>query len=247
MIRLGVNIDHVATVREARKTIEPDPVAAAVLVELGQGDGITVHLREDRRHIQTRDVEILRKVVRTKLNLEMSTAASILKIACKIKPDQATLVPEKRQEITTEGGLDVVGQFKKIKAAVNTLQKNGIVVSLFIDAEKKQIEAAAKTGAEFIELHTGQYANARTEKAGQKQLEILAKGAILAKSLGLRINAGHGLTYQNTRELLETVPYLEELNIGHSIIAKAVLVGLECAVSDMKAIVESVKQGDKEA
>ncbi|MCP4650559.1 MAG: pyridoxine 5'-phosphate synthase [PVC group bacterium] len=244
MVKLGVNIDHVATVRQARRTIEPDPVAAAVLVELAGGDGITVHLREDRRHINDRDVDILRQVVRTKLNLEMSIAPSIVKIACRIKPDQVTLVPEKRQEITTEGGLNVSGQLKKIKKTVKTLQKKGIVVSLFIAAEKKQIEAASKTGAEFIELHTGRYANMKSKKTADKELRVLAIGAVLAKSLGLRVNAGHGLTYLNTRELVETVPYLEELNIGHSIVSKAVLVGMENAVLEMKELINSCQQGD---
>ena len=239
MIRLGINIDHVATVRQARLSVEPEPVAAAVLVELAGGDGITVHLREDRRHINDRDVTLLREVVQTRLNLEMSIAPKIVSIAAKIKPDQATLVPEKRQEITTEGGLDVVAGFVKIKKAVTTLKKKGIVVSLFIDAEKKQIEAASRTGAEFIEIHTGVYANVKNECQVKKQLEIITKAAVLAKSLGLRVNAGHGLTYQNTRGLVEAVPYLEELNIGHSIIARAVLVGMDKAVREMKAIIQA--------
>ena len=241
MIRLGVNIDHVATIRQARRTVEPDPAAAAVLVELAGGDGITVHLREDRRHINDRDVVLLKQIVRTKLNLEMSIAPKIIDIACRIKPEQATLVPEKRQEITTEGGLDVLGGFGKIKKAVTALKKKGIVVSLFIDAEKDQIEAASRTGAEYIELHTGTYANTTNERQAKKQLDILAKAAVLAKSLGLRINAGHGLTYQNTLDLVCAVPYLEELNIGHSIVSRAVLVGMEIAVQDMQAIIQ---QGD---
>lgn len=238
MTRLGVNIDHVATLRQARATVEPDPIAAAVIVELAGADGITVHLREDRRHINDRDVEILRKVVRTRLNLEMSVAREIVDIASRIKPEQATLVPERRQELTTEGGLDVLRQQTKIKQVVDKLKKRGITVSLFIEPQIKQIKAAKKTGATHIELHTGTFAGASTDKQIQKQLEILSEGAAFAKFSGLRVNAGHGLNYWNTKLLLQKIPGIEELNIGHSIISRAVLVGLDRAVREMRDIID---------
>lgn len=238
--RLGVNIDHVATLRQARRTVEPDPLAAALLVELAGADGITVHLREDRRHINDRDVQILRSTVRTRLNLEMAAAADIVNIACKIKPDQATLVPEKRQEITTEGGLDVLRQKPKIKNVIKKLKQKGILVSLFIEPDTEQIHAAYDAGADAVELHTGKYANAKKPKAIKRELKRLKEAAVLTGSLGLGINAGHGLTYINTKPLLLEIPGLEELNIGHSIISRAVLVGMEKAVSQMKAIIDSV-------
>jgi len=236
MTKLGVNIDHVATVRQARRTTEPDPVAAAFAAESGGADGITIHLREDRRHIQDRDLEILRKVVFSKLNLEMAVAEPIIKIALRVKPDQCTLVPERRQEITTEGGLDVKGGFKRVKKAVERLQAKGMVVSLFIDAERDQIQAALDTGAEFIELHTGKYANAKTERAVARELKRLAEGADFARKIGLRVNAGHGLTYRNVAPIVRELK-AEELNIGHSIIARAIFVGLERAVREMKEII----------
>ncbi len=239
MIRLGVNIDHVATIRQARKTVEPDPVAAAVIAELAGADGITVHLREDRRHINDRDVQVLRETVQTRLNLEMSIASAIVNIACRIKPDQATLVPEKRQELTTEGGLDIIGKEKKIKAVIEKLKAKAIIVSLFIEADIKQIEAAKKVGADAIELHTGTYANAKTEKNIKRQLDKLAKAAKFARSIGLAVYAGHGLTYQNTAILLNKIPDLEELNIGHSIISRAVLTGMDEAVRQMKMIIDT--------
>ena len=239
MCRLGINIDHVATLRQARRTVEPNPVAAAVIAECAGADGITVHLREDRRHINDDDVTILRKVVRTRLNLEMSVAPEIVAIACRLKPDQATLVPERRQEITTEGGLDVITQQGKIKQVVSRLQKKGIIISLFIEADTKQIQAAKKTGATFIELHTGAFANAKKEKDREKRLSMLAQGAELARSVGLRVNAGHGLDYWNTKHLLRRIPDLEELNIGHAIISRAVLVGLDRAVREMRAIIDT--------
>ncbi|MBI4846085.1 MAG: pyridoxine 5'-phosphate synthase [Candidatus Omnitrophica bacterium] len=239
MIKLGVNIDHIATLRQARKTIEPDPVAAAVIAELAGADGITVHLREDRRHINDRDIALLRKVVRTRLNLEMSIAKEIVGIAMRVKPDQATLVPEKRQEITTEGGLNVAAGFKKIKEVTGKLQKNGIIVSLFVDPEEEQIRAASKVKAEFIELHTGMFAKAKNGINAEKELDILEQSAKLAKSLGLRVNAGHGLDYWNTKQLVQKIPDLEELNIGHAIIARAVLVGLDKAVGEMKALIDN--------
>ncbi|MFH1778283.1 MAG: pyridoxine 5'-phosphate synthase [Candidatus Omnitrophota bacterium] len=236
MIKLGVNIDHVATLRQARKGTEPDPIWAAAIAELSGADCITVHLREDRRHISKRDVEILRRTVRTKLNLEMSIASEIVSIALEIKPQQATLVPEKREEITTEGGLDVLANEKLIKETVKELQIKGIAVSLFIDPEKAQIEAAKRTGAEFIELHTGRYANINHEAQEKKELANLHESAIFAVSLGLRVNAGHGLNYWNTKALVKKITIIEELNIGHAIISRAVFAGLERAVREMKKL-----------
>jgi pyridoxine 5-phosphate synthase len=229
---LGVNIDHVATIRQARRTVEPDPVAAAVLAELGGADGITVHLREDRRHMQDRDVRLLRQTVRSHLNLEMAATTEMLAIALDIKPDYVTLVPEKREEITTEGGLDIVGQIDKIGEMVEKLQNSGIPVSLFIDANTSQIEASAKIKAKFIELHTGQYAEA-TLANRDRELAVLATGCEHAIALGLRVNAGHGLTYWNIYPVA-CLPGMEELNIGHTIVSRAVLVGMERAVREMK-------------
>lgn len=233
MLTLGVNIDHIATIRQARRTVEPDPVAAAVLAELAGADGITVHLREDRRHIQDRDVRLLRQTVRTHLNLEMAPTNEMVAIALDIKPDYVTLVPEKREEVTTEGGLDVVSQISQISEIVADLQNASIPVSLFIDADLAQIEAAARMQAKFIELHTGSYAEARDEASRQKELAILAKGCEQALASGLRVNAGHGLTYWNVYPVA-CLEGMEELNIGHSIISRAVLVGLERAVREMK-------------
>jgi pyridoxine 5-phosphate synthase len=230
---LGVNIDHVATIRQARRTVEPDPVAAAVLAELAGADGITVHLREDRRHMQDRDVRLLRQTVRSHLNLEMAATDEMVAIALDVCPDYVTLVPEKREEITTEGGLDIAGQLERMKFVVGKLQEAGIPVSLFIDADERQIAASAAVKARFIELHTGQYAEAKGEAAQEKELGILRQGCEWAIAAGLRINAGHGLTYWNVRPVV-TLPGMEELNIGHSIISRAVLVGLERAVQDMK-------------
>lgn len=233
MPTLGVNIDHVATIRQARQTIEPDPVAAAVLAELGGADGITVHLREDRRHIQERDVRILRQTVRTHLNLEMAATPEMVALALEIQPDYVTLVPERRQEITTEGGLDAIAQIDTLTQVVETLQNAEIPVSLFIDADPEQIRAAAKTKARFIELHTGQYAEAKGEAAQLKELQTIARGLWQAKDLGLRVNAGHGLTYLNVYPVAQ-LEGMEELNIGHTIVSRAVLVGMERAVQDMK-------------
>ena len=233
MLSLGVNIDHVATIRQARRTIEPDPVAAAVLAELGGADGITAHLREDRRHIQERDVRLLRQTVRTHLNLEMAATEEMVAIAIAIKPDYVTLVPEKREEVTTEGGLDVASALDRLSQAVDRLQSAEIPVSLFIDAEPAQIEASAKTKAKFIELHTGKYAEAHDEVTRQKELTLLQKGCETAIALGLRVNAGHGLTYWNVYPIAR-IPGMEELNIGHTIISRAVLVGMERAVREMK-------------
>jgi len=233
LLTLGVNIDHTATIRQARRTVEPDPIAAAVLAELGGADGITVHLREDRRHIQDRDVRLLRQTVRTHLNLEMAPTDEMVGIALDIKPDYVTLVPEKREEITTEGGLNLLGDFERYCQIVRQLQDAEIPVSWFIDADEAQISAAAKTEAKFIELHTGQYAEASGEATRKSELEILVRGCEQARSLGLRVNAGHGLTYWNVYPVA-CIEGMEELNIGHTIISRAVLVGLERAVREMK-------------
>ena len=232
MIRLGVNVDHVATIRQARGGIEPDPVTAAALSELGGADGITIHLREDRRHIQDRDVRLLRETVQTRLNLEMACEQSIIDIANEVKPEQVTLVPERREEITTEGGLNVLAEASKVEDAVRQLHDAGLPVSLFIDSTSEQIKAAADTGADYIELHTGVYAEAR-DGAQLQCFEELKKGALTANELGLGVNAGHGLNYVNTG-LVCTLPHLDELNIGHSIVSRAVFVGLERAVREMK-------------
>jgi pyridoxine 5-phosphate synthase len=236
MIKLGVNIDHIATVRQARRTVEPDPVAAAALCELAGAHGITVHLREDRRHIQDRDVEILRRTLRTRLNLEMAVAGEIISFAERVKPDSVCLVPEKRDEVTTEGGLDVAGNQKRISETVKRLRGAGIIVSIFIDPVADQINAAAGTAADFIELHTGCYASARGEEERRAELDKLISMGALALGKGLRINAGHGLTYGNVRPVL-VIPRLEELNIGHSIISRAVFVGLERAVREMLELI----------
>ena len=232
MPKLGVNIDHIATLRQARKIDEPDPVYAAVLVQLAGADGIVVHLREDRRHINDRDVRLLKEVVQTKLDLEMSIVDEIVNIALEIKPDMVTLVPEKRQELTTEGGLDVVKNFKEIKSVVNKMKKAGIITSLFVDPESEQIRASKKTGAEFIEIHTGKYCDAKTEKEQLTELDKVRISTKEALSLSLRVNAGHGLNYKNVVPIAR-IQGIEELNIGHSIIGRAVLVGLERAVREM--------------
>jgi pyridoxine 5-phosphate synthase len=230
---LGVNIDHVATIRQARRTVEPDPIAAAVLAELAGADGITVHLREDRRHIQDRDVRLLRQTVRTHLNLEMAATDEMVTIALDIKPDYVTLVPERREEVTTEGGLDVTGQADRMAQVVDRLQIAGIPVSLFINADPRQIETAAAVKTQFIELHTGQYAEATDETSRTKELTILKQGCEQAIAAGLRVNAGHGLTYWNVYPVAG-LPGMEELNIGHTIISRAVLVGFDRAVREMK-------------
>jgi pyridoxine 5-phosphate synthase len=236
-MKLGVNIDHVATLREIRKAVEPEPVFAALICEAAGADSIVVHLREDRRHIKDRDLYILKQVVKTKLNLEMSIASDIVEIACKIKPDQATLVPERRQEITTEGGLDVAAGFKKIKPVINKLQKQGILVSLFIDPSKNQIDAAKKMGVGMIELHTGRYADARSKKEQDKYFRELVTVVDYAKSKGLIVNAGHGLNYYNVSRIAK-IKKIEELNIGYSIVCRAVLVGLERAVKEMRVLIK---------
>lgn len=239
MPTLGVNIDHVATIRQARRTVEPDPVAAAVLAELAGADGITVHLREDRRHMQDRDLRLLRQTVRTHLNLEMAATDEMVKIALEICPDYVTLVPERREEVTTEGGLDIAGQQQRMQQVVGQLQSVNIPVSLFIDADPAQIEAAAAAKARFVELHTGQYAEAKTEQQRAKELEILAQGCERALGLGLRVNSGHGLTYWNAYPVA-CLPGMEELNIGHSIVSRAVLVGMERAVREMRQVIRGL-------
>jgi|SRR5688572_9061606 pyridoxine 5-phosphate synthase len=235
MPELGVNIDHVATLRQARKTYEPDPVAAAVLTELGGADAITVHLREDRRHIQDRDVRVLRETVAIKLNLELSVADEIVGIACQVKPDQATIVPEKREEVTTEGGLDVVTHRAATERAIERLRGAGISVSLFLDPDDRQIELAKQLGADAVELHTGQYALAKGS-AQQEQLVALTTAGKLVRELGMHLHAGHGLNYHNVIPVAR-IPQMYELNIGHAIVARAVLVGLERAVREMKQLV----------
>ena len=239
MVLLGVNIDHVATVREARKTNEPDPVWAATLAELGGADAITIHLREDRRHIQERDLRVLSESVAVPINLELACSADVLAIACEVAPHQATLVPERREEVTTEGGLDVVGSRDKVADAIRRLKDAGIVVSLFLDPDPAQIEAGAKLGANAIELHTGAYAQAATKhqtRDTQAALDTLVATGKLVRDAGVTLNAGHGLTYRNVKSVA-AIEGMHELNIGHSIIARAIMVGLEQAVRDMKRLI----------
>ena len=233
MIRLGVNIDHVATVRQARRAQEPDPVAAAVLAILGGADAITVHLREDRRHIQDRDVRLLRQTVTHRLNLEMSAAEAIVDFACDIKPDEATLVPERREELTTEGGLDVVTHQKIVSRAMERLKATGIDVSLFVDPDERQIEMSKLLGAKAVEIQTARYAEARTPADRERELGQLREAADYARQHGLHIHLGHGLNYFNVQAVVK-IQGVEELNIGHSIVSRAVLVGMERAVREMK-------------
>ncbi len=236
MIKLGVNVDHVATIRQARMTYEPDPVTAAALADLGGADIITIHLMEDRRHIQDRDLDLLRQTVFTKLNLEMATSQEIIDIAIKIKPEQITLVPEKRQEVTTEGGLSVTSQKEVLTDIINKFKDNDIYVSLFIDPDKDQIIASGEVGAQAVELHTGNYANAKSEKQSTEMLEVLKEGVKIAKDAGLMVNAGHGLTYKNTGPIVEGMD-VEELHIGHSIVSRAIFVGIKRAVKEMKDVI----------
>jgi pyridoxine 5-phosphate synthase len=232
MIRLGVNLDHVATVRQARRGVEPDPVAAAVLATLGGADGITVHLREDRRHIQDRDVRLLRPLV-GRLNLEMAAVSPIVDLACEVKPDEATLVPERRQELTTEGGLDVVTHQKVVCEAMKRLRDAGIAVVLFVDPDERQIELSKVCGARAVEIQTARYAEARSAEAAEEQLTALREATDFARRIGLHVHMGHGLNYTNV-QLVARIPGVEELNIGHSIVSRAVLVGMERAVHEMK-------------
>jgi pyridoxine 5-phosphate synthase len=235
MPELGVNIDHVATLRQARKTYEPDPVWAAALAELGGADGITIHLREDRRHIQDRDLRLLRETVTVKLNLELACDPGVLEIACQVLPDQATLVPERREEVTTEGGLDAVGSRAAVAEAVERLRQAGIFVSLFLDPDLPQIQAAAEMGADAVELHTGQYALARGQARQQELVKLVVAGKRI-RELGMNLHAGHGLNYQNVGPVAE-IDNMVELNIGHSIVSRAVMVGMERAVREMKALI----------
>lgn len=238
MALLCVNVDHIATIRQARRAQEPDPAQAAVLAELAGASGITVHLREDRRHIQDRDVEVLRRLVKTKLNLEMAATDEMIRIALGVRPDMVTLVPERREELTTEGGLDVHGQYEVVGQAVRVLRGGGIIVSLFVDPDQEQIAAATRADADLVELHTGAYAEAREAKAQQAELARLIKAATLARELGLRVNAGHGLNYLNVGPIAAILE-VEELNIGHSIVARSALVGMERAVREMLAAIAS--------
>lgn len=236
MAELGVNIDHVATVRQARRTTEPDPVWAAMLAQLGGADGITLHLREDRRHIQDRDLRVMRETVTVKLNLELASSADIVSLACETRPDQATLVPEKREEVTTEGGLDLLAARRQVAEAIASLRGAGIIVSLFLDPDPRQIEAAAGLGANAVELHTGAYALAVGEQQQAAELAELVKAARQVRSLGLTLHAGHGLTYRNVKPIA-AIEGMSELNIGHSIVARAIMVGFEQAVREMKKLV----------
>jgi pyridoxine 5-phosphate synthase len=234
-VRLGVNIDHVATLRQARRGMGPDPIYAAFIAEAAGADMITVHLREDRRHIQDRDLRLLRLTVFTAMNLEMALAEPVIRIALDVRPEQVTFVPERRQEVTTEGGLDVVAGGKKVAAAARRFHARGIKVSLFIDPDPAQVKASGATGADMVELHTGAYANARTGEALGVELERLRDAARLAAELGLRVCAGHGLNYHNVLPVAG-IPEIVEVNIGHSIISRAVFSGLEAAVGDMKRL-----------
>ncbi len=237
MARLGVNVDHVATLRQAREGKDPDPVAAAVLVEMAGADGIVVHLREDRRHIQDRDLKLLREIVQTKLDLEMAATDEMTRVAMEIKPHLVTLVPERREELTTEGGLDVAGQLQRLKEVIALLHQSGIAVSLFVDPELDQIKAARRADADCVEIHTGRYVNALGLREQDGEFEALAQAARAAYKLEMAVNAGHGLNYRNVRRL-RNITEIVEYNIGHSIIARAVYVGLDRAVREMKELVK---------
>lgn len=242
MVRLGVNVDHVATLRQARRIRFPDPVTAAAVAEMGGADNITVHLREDRRHIQDRDVQVLRRTVQTRLNLEMAATQEMVKIATEIHPDTVTLVPERREEITTEGGLDLRAAFDPVSGAVRALQEAGIPVGLFIDPDPAQIELAHRTTARAIEIHTGRYCDADDPEAEAQELAFIALAAEAAAGMGLEVHAGHGL---NTRNILPVaqVPQIVEFNIGHSIVSRALFSGLEAAVREMKALIIAARGG----
>ena len=247
MVKLGVNVDHIATLREARKERNPDPVAAALIAEMAGANGITAHLREDLRHIQERDVRLLRQTVTTRLNLEMAPTAAMVEFALELQPDMVTLVPERRAELTTEGGLDVAAHEKELEKIVANLRAQRIVVSLFIDPEARQVRASQKVGADMVELHTGHFARAFAHEPGedpwQAERARLVDAAALGNRLGLRVNAGHGLDYQNVA-YVSSIPRMAELNIGHSIISRSVMVGMDRAVRDM---VECMRQGEPKA
>ncbi len=236
MTRLGVNIDHVATLRQARGGREPEPIAAAIIAESAGADGIVVHLREDRRHIQERDLRLLRQILKTRLNLEMAPAAEIINIAIDVKPDLVTLVPERREELTTEGGLDVIKHRDALKKVIARFHKNNIDVSVFIDPDTRQIETARNIGANIIEIHTGRYANASSLKEEEMEKGEILNSAIFAHNIGLSVSAGHGLNYMNVH-YIAAIKEIEELNIGHSIISRAVIVGLDSAVREMKDLI----------
>jgi pyridoxine 5-phosphate synthase len=241
-ILLGVNIDHIATIRNARGTCYPEPAHLAAIAECAGADGITTHLREDRRHINDRDIEVLAKTLQTRMNLEMAVTDEMVEIALKTKPTFVCLVPEKREELTTEGGLDVIGGFTKVESAVQRLGAAGIQVSLFIDPDNAQIDAAFKTGAPFIELHTGKYADALTDDIQEQELARIAKAATYATHSGLKVNAGHGLNYHNVKPIA-ALPEIFELNIGHAIVARAVIDGFASAVSEMKRLIIEGRAG----
>jgi pyridoxine 5-phosphate synthase len=242
VIDLGVNIDHVATLRNARGTSYPDPVQAALLAEEAGADCITLHLREDRRHIKDADVEAIRPQLRTRMNLESAVTAEMLDFACRIKPQDVCLVPERRNEVTTEGGLDVVKYFSEVQAAVRQLQVEGIRVSLFIDPDAAQIKAAAESGAPVIEIHTGRYADAHTDTEVQQELDRVQAAVLEGVKLGLKVNAGHGLHYANV-QAIAAIPEIAELNIGHAVVAQAVFIGWQNAVKEMKAIMTAARLG----
>lgn len=232
MIKLFINVDHVATVRQARRHAEPDPVQAAVLAELGGADGITIHLREDRRHIQDRDVALLKATIKTQLNFEMAATNEMIRIATDIGPEQATLVPERREEVTTEGGLQVASHEKALKRAVGRLQKGGAMVSCFVDPHPKHIKASHEVGSDAVELNTGRYSELTDLSKREEELERIREAAEYASSLGLAVHAGHGLTYKNVGPVAQ-VPFIEELNIGHNVVARSIFVGMERAVREM--------------
>ncbi len=236
MARLGVNIDHVATLRQSRGGIEPEPIAAAIIAEMAGADGIVVHLREDRRHIQDRDLRILREVVQTKLDLEMAATDEMVKIALEVKPDMVTIVPERREELTTEGGLDISSIRGKLKDIIELLHEGGIIVSLFVDPDIDQIKASHKINADYIEIHTGRYANAKRIKDEDREMDSITQAAKFAYKLGLGVNAGHGLSYRNVKRLTQ-INEIVEFNIGHSIISRSVLIGLDRAVREMKELI----------
>lgn len=242
VIELGVNIDHVATLRNARGTTYPDPVQAALLAEEAGADGITLHLREDRRHIREADVEAIRPQLRTRMNLESAVTPEMIEFACRIKPQDVCLVPERRAEVTTEGGLDVARYFTQVETAVKQLQAEGIRVSLFIDPDAIQIRAAADAGAPVIEIHTGRYADAKTETTQQKELERVQAGVIEGVKRGLKVNAGHGLHYTNV-QAIAAIPEIAELNIGHAIVAQAIFIGWQNAIKEMKAVMVAARLG----
>ena len=239
-VLLGVNIDHIATLRQARGTIYPDPIQAAFVAEQAGADLITVHLREDRRHIQDRDIELLSNTIQTRMNLEMAVTDEMVSIACKHKPSDCCLVPEKREELTTEGGLDVKNNIARIKDATAQLQENDIEVSLFIDPSKEQLDAALETGARVVEIHTGHYAEAKKPDEQKKELAEIIAGVEYAHDIGLKVNAGHGLHYHNVEPIAALLP-IRELNIGHAIIARAVITGLDAAVKEMKQIIRHAR------